>query len=150
MTVGNAYLAYELFEDAERPRLPYVILLGWIAIANFLTLLGQKNTDFTGMSSSLPQLKNNTTISNYMIDTERGFQPYSSKEQSDDYGYTRHCGPQTSRKEYDNMMNDGGVDRWIQEFRVDLKGNGLGIPVKPVTLLFEDLSFTRSSILSFN
>ncbi|KAJ6359588.1 hypothetical protein OIU77_003734 [Salix suchowensis] len=41
------------------------------------------------------------------------------------------------------MKNNGKVDAWMEEFRVDIERNGLGIPVKPVTLLFEGLSFTR-------
>ena len=46
------------------------------------------------------------------------------------------------------MKDNGGVEKWIEEFRVDLERQGLGIPVKQVTLLFEDLSFTRFVLYS--
>lgn len=106
MTVGNAYLNfYELYEDAERPWLPFAILLGWIVLANLLTLLGLKKIDFTGMSPGLPHLKNSPVLSNYKKDRESEFQPNSShKEQSDDYSSSSCYGPQTSKRGYNKMI----------------------------------------------
>lgn len=151
MTVGNAYLNfYELAEDSERLWLPFAILLGWIVPANLLTLLRLKKIDLTGMSPSLPHLKNSSMLSNYKKDTEGGFQPNNTnKEQFDEFGSSRYCGTQTLRRGYDKLKDNGGVEKWIEEFRIDLERYCLGIPVKPVTLLFEDLSLTRSSTLSF-
>ncbi|KAH7542911.1 hypothetical protein FEM48_Zijuj02G0125400 [Ziziphus jujuba var. spinosa] len=99
---------------AERPWLPFAILLGWIVLANLLTLLGLKKIDFTGMSPGLPHLKNSPLL---------WTTNFKERLQQDD--------------------NSGGVEKWIEDFRVDLERKGLGIPVKPVTLLFEELSFSR-------
>ena len=79
MTVGNAYLVfYELSQDAKIPWLPYVILLGWIGIANLLTVLGLKNIEFMGTSQSLPNLKKTHIIKKYEEDRETEFQSYNS------------------------------------------------------------------------
>ncbi|GMY21981.1 Brefeldin A resistance protein [Fagus crenata] len=65
MTVGNAYLVfYELSQDAKIPWLPYVILLGWIGIANLLTVLGLKKIEFMGTSQYDEGTKESTAIFN--------------------------------------------------------------------------------------
>ncbi|KAA8545286.1 hypothetical protein F0562_020070 [Nyssa sinensis] len=145
MTVGKAYLVfYELSGDAKRPWLPYAILFGWTVIANLLALLGLKKIEFTVTSQSLPHLKKTPGISNFKEDTESEFQSVSSySTHSDRYSASRSTRPQRSLSANDKMNNNGGVEKWIEEFRIDLERNGLGIPVEPVTLLFEDLSFTR-------
>ena len=123
MTVGKAYMVfYEVSQDAKIPWLPYVVLLGWIEIANFL--------EFTGMSQSLPHLKKTPIIRKYEEDREKEFQSYNSNSQ--------HL---ISQQE--GIKDNGGVEKWIEEFRIDLERHGLRIPVKQATLLFEDLSFTR-------
>ena len=136
MTVGNAYMVfYELSQDAKIPWLPYVILLGWIGIANLLTVLGLKKIEFTGTSQSLPQLKKTHIIKKYEEDRETKFQSYNSN--------SKHL-----ISLHEGMKDNGGVEKWIEEFQVDLERQGLGIPVKQVTLLFEDLSFTRFVLYS--
>ncbi|KAF8401251.1 hypothetical protein HHK36_012183 [Tetracentron sinense] len=144
MTVGKAYLTFnELSEDAGRTWLPYAILLGWIVVANLLALLGLKKIEYTGTSQSLPQLKKTPLISNYKEETENSSHSLSSnKERSDNSGSFRYAKPRNPLPGY-GMMNDGGVENWIEEFRVDLERNMLGIPVEPVIIVFVDLSFTR-------
>lgn len=141
MTVGKAYLTYfQLSEDAEKPWLPYVVLIGWTFVANFLGLLGQKHIEFTGTSQSLPSIRSSPTISNYEEDMESEFQsPESRNEQTNSFKASRLSGQQRFGKISDN----GGVEKWIEEFRVDMERNGLGIPIEPIILLFEDLSFMR-------
>ncbi|KAK7843900.1 abc transporter g family member 14 [Quercus suber] len=130
MTVGKAYMVfYELSQYAKIPWLPYVILLGWIGIANLLTVLGLKKIEFVGMSQSLPRLKKTPIIRKYEEDREKEFQSYNSNSQ--------HLISQQG------MKDNGRVEKWIEEFRIDLERHGLGILVKQATLLFEDLSFTR-------
>ncbi|PON98277.1 ABC transporter, G [Trema orientale] len=46
-------------------------------------------------------------------------------------------------KEGYNKMKDNVGEKWIHELHDDLERDGLGIPVEPVTLIFEDLSFSR-------
>ncbi|KAJ6434620.1 hypothetical protein OIU84_018186 [Salix udensis] len=144
-TVGKAYLSsYELSEDSKRPWLPYVILLGWIAFANILTLFGLKNIEFVERSQSLPYVRKSTTAYNYEEDAGSEFQSnYSFSENSEKYDASTYPSPQSSGTIYRKMKKNGKVDAWMKEFRVDIERNGLGIPVKPVTLLFEGLSFTR-------
>ncbi|KAM3704515.1 hypothetical protein ACJW31_03G010600 [Castanea mollissima] len=118
MTVRKAYMVfYELSQDAKIPWLPYVILLGWIGIANLLTVLRLKKIEFMGMSQSLPRLKKTPIIRKYEEDREKEFQSYNSNSQ--------HL---ISQQE--GMKDNGGR-------------HGLGIPVKQATPLFEDLSFAR-------
>ncbi|CAK9181175.1 unnamed protein product [Ilex paraguariensis] len=146
MTVGKAYLVYfEISEDTKRPWLPYAILLGWTVAANLLALLGLKKLEFTGTNQSLPHLKKATpAISKFKEDTESEFQSIgSSNGHYDDYSSSIDFRPPNSALAHGKMKDNGGVRKWIEEFRVDLERNGLGIPVEPATLLFEDLSFTR-------
>ncbi|KAJ6694411.1 hypothetical protein OIU85_005124 [Salix viminalis] len=143
-TVGKAYLAfYELSEDSKRSWLPYVILLGWIAFANILTLFGLKNIEFVERSQSLPYVRKSTTAYNYEEDAGSEFQSnYSFSENSEKYDASTYPSPRSSGTIYRKMKNNGKVDAWMEEFRVHIERNGLGIPVKPVTPLFEGLSFT--------
>ncbi|KAL4636483.1 hypothetical protein ACB092_03G012100 [Castanea dentata] len=114
----KAYMVfYELSQDAKIPWLPYVILLGWIGIANLLIVLRLKKIEFMGMSQSLPRLKKTPIIRKYEEDREKEFQSYNSNSQ--------HL---ISQQE--GMKDNGGR-------------HGLGIPVKQATPLFEDLSFAR-------
>ncbi|XP_057493189.1 ABC transporter G family member 31-like [Actinidia eriantha] len=137
MTVGKAYLFFfELSENTQRPWLPYAILLGWTIVANLLALLGLKKIEFTGTSQSLPHLKRTLAWRNFRGDAESEFRSMSS---NDEHYNTPLYGRAPSAR---SKMDNGGVEKWIEEFRVDLERNGLGIPVEPVTLLFEDLSFT--------
>ncbi|KAI8027101.1 ABC transporter G family member 38 [Camellia lanceoleosa] len=144
MTVGKAYLTfYELYEDTKRPWLPYAILLGWTVIGNLLALLGLKKIEFTGTSQSLPHLRKTPVLSNFKEDTESEFQSMNSyDEHSKDYNTSQYSSARSSPSAY-GKMKENGVEKWIEEFRIDLERNGLGIPVEPVTLIFEDLSFTR-------
>ncbi|GMP39864.1 hypothetical protein CsSME_00010542 [Camellia sinensis var. sinensis] len=144
MTVGKAYLTfYELYEDTKRPWLPYAILLGWTVIGNLLALLGLKKIEFTGTSQSLPHLRKTPVLSNFKEDTESEFQSMNSyNEHSKDYNTSQYSSARSSPSAH-GKMKENGVEKWIEEFRIDLERNGLGIPVEPVTLIFEDLSFTR-------
>ncbi|XP_021692482.2 ABC transporter G family member 37 [Hevea brasiliensis] len=145
MTVGKAYLKfYELSEYARRPWLPYVIILGWTVIANFLALLGLKNIEFAEMSQSLPYLRKTPMISNYREDAENESRSYNSY--SENLGHSdasRFSSSKNSWMDYGKMKQNGGMERWVEEFHVDLERNGLDIPLQPVTLLFENVSFTR-------
>ncbi|KAL6324023.1 hypothetical protein AAG906_006294 [Vitis piasezkii] len=144
MTVGKAYLNfYELTENSKRPWLPYAILLGWTVIANLLALLGLKKIEFTEMSQSLPHLKRTPVIGNFVEDTDTEFQSFNTYSgQSSDYATSRYSRPKNSWSGHGKMNNSSGDEKWIEEFHVDLERKGLGIPVEPVTLLFENLSFT--------
>ncbi|KAI6695438.1 hypothetical protein NL676_023148 [Syzygium grande] len=141
MTVGKAYLAfYQLSEDAEKPWLPYAVLIGWTFVANFLGLLGLKKIEFTGTSQSLPSIRSSPTISYYKGDMESEFQSLEiHNEQTNSFT----ASPYSGQQRYGKMRHDGGVEKWVEEFRVDMERNELGIPVEPITLLFEDLSFMR-------
>ncbi|PON69613.1 ABC transporter, G [Parasponia andersonii] len=144
VTVGNAYLAfYELSGDAKRTWLPYAILLAWIVITSLLTLLGLKKIQFAETCQSLPHLKNSPAIGRYKEGKKSEFQTNSScDEQSADYDSPRHYEQHTPRTAY-NKMKDNVGDKWPHELHDDLERGGLGIPVEPVTLIFEDLSFSR-------
>ncbi|KAI3439344.1 uncharacterized protein J3R85_004754 [Psidium guajava] len=141
MTVGKAYLAfYQLSEDAEKPWLPYVILIGWTFVANFLGLLGLKRIEFTGTSQSLPSIISSPPISNFKEEMDSGFQSLESHNgQTDSFKASGYSGQQG----YGKIRDNNGVENWIEDFRVDMEKNGPGIPVEPITLLFEDLSFMR-------
>ncbi|KAK3016996.1 hypothetical protein RJ639_006562 [Escallonia herrerae] len=144
-TVRKAYLSfYELYDDAKRPWLAYAILLGWTLVTNLLALMSMKKLEFRGTNQSLPQLKKTPAVSNFTEDTESEFQSVSShKEHTDDKRASRYTWPEKPVPAHENLKDNGGVEKWIEEFRVDLERSGLGIPVEPVILLFEDLSFTR-------
>ncbi|KAJ0078484.1 hypothetical protein Patl1_23940 [Pistacia atlantica] len=137
MTVGKAYLTfYELSEDAKRTWLPYAILLGWIVLANFLALWGLKNIEFTGTSQSLPYLRKTPKIKDYDDDSESELQTQNTNGNSLDE-FSRYSTPQNLYSEHDNPNTS------IKEYHIDMEENGIGIPVEPVTLLFENLSFSR-------
>lgn len=144
-TIGKAYLIFsELSDDAKRPWLPFAILLDWILVANLLALLGMKKVKFTGTNQSLPHVKKTPVISNFREDIESELQSVSmNDEYSEDTSGSRYTRPQNSMPDWGEVKENGGVEKWIKEFCVDLERSGLGIPVEPVTLLFEDLSFTR-------
>lgn len=148
MTVGKAYLAfYQLSEDAEKPWLPYAVLIGWTFVAIFLGLLGLKKIEFTGTSQSLPSIRSSPTISYYEGDMESEFQSLEiHNEQTNSFTASPYSGQQI----YGKMRHDGGVEKWVEEFRVDMERNELGIPVEPITLLFEDLSFMRYILSLWN
>lgn len=138
MTAGKAYLTFcELSEDAKRTWLPYAILLGWIVLANFLALWGLHNIEFTGASQSLPYLRKTPKIRNYDDDdSENEFQMRNANSNISN-NFSRHSAPQNLYSEHDQSNTT------INEYHVDMEKNALGIPVEPVTLLFEDLSFSR-------
>ncbi|XP_031252447.1 ABC transporter G family member 43-like isoform X1 [Pistacia vera] len=137
MTVGKAYLTfYELSEDAKRTWLPYAILLGWIVLANFLALWGLKNIEFTGTSQSLPYLRKTPKIKDYDDDSESELQTQNTNGNSLDE-FSRYSAPQNLYSEHDHPNTS------IKEYHIDMEESGLGIPVEPVTLLFENLSFSR-------
>ncbi|KAL3725768.1 hypothetical protein ACJRO7_030749 [Eucalyptus globulus] len=141
MTVGKAYLEYyQLSEDAKNPWLPYVVLIGWTFIANFLGLLGLKKIEFTETSQSLPSIRSSPTISNYKKDMEREFQSLEShNEQTNSFEASQISG----RQRDGNIRDNGRVEEWVEQFSIDMERNGLGISVEPITLLFDDLSFMR-------
>ncbi|CAI0552006.1 unnamed protein product [Linum tenue] len=141
MTVGKAYLKfYELSGDTGRPWLPYTILLGWIAMVNFLALLGLKKIEFRGISQSLPHLRRNArVISKYAEDKQEEYGTDTShSENSTDISTSMHAS-YSYRTEVSDEVNDISKE----EVLVDVRGNMLDIPVKRVTLLFEGLTFTR-------
>lgn len=141
MTVGKAYLTFfELSEDAESPWLPYVILAAWILLANSLALLGLKTIQFAGVSQSLPSSTASPVISKYREDTES---EYNSLQSLSSHARHLRSASYSGRQCYGMTKDTGGVERWIQEFRVELEKSELGIPVKPFSIVFEDLSFTR-------
>lgn len=145
MAVGRAYLIEdELSEDAKILWLPYAVLLGWIVIANLLSVIGLQKIEFTEISQSLPRLNKSPRLRNYKKDTECEFQSTNFNNiQSDNLGASRFFGGQYSNSRYVRMNGNGNVEKWIEEFRIDLEREGLHIPFKQVTLLFEYLSFTR-------
>ncbi|WCJ26876.1 ABC transporter G family member 36 [Euphorbia peplus] len=140
MTVGKAYLKYyELSADAEKPWLPYVIILGWIVITNLLALMGLKNIEFTGISQSIPHLRKNPQISNYKEDIETESQSFSSySDNSNSFETLRY-----SRAQSADRVHGKREEMWKGKFQFDLEKSMLGLPVEPVTLLFENLSFAR-------
>ncbi|KAG8648329.1 hypothetical protein MANES_09G179900v8 [Manihot esculenta] len=145
LTVGQAYLKfYELSEDARRPWLPYVVILGWTLVTNFLALLGLKNIEFSGTSQSLPYLRKTPMISKYREDAENESLSYNNySENLGNSDTSRFSMPQTSWMGYGKMKQNCGIERWVEEFHVDLERNGLDLPLEPATLLFENVSFTR-------
>ncbi|XP_058077607.1 ABC transporter G family member 43-like [Magnolia sinica] len=145
MTVGKAYLAFnELSDDSGKPWLPYVILLGWTAITILSALVALKKIEFTGTSSSLPQLKKTPVISNYREDTENGWCSSDGYDEfPDKSSISKHARPRTPMSGPSVVEDVGGVGNWIEEFRLDMEWGRLGLPVVPVTLLFLDISFTR-------
>ncbi|KAK6911685.1 ABC transporter-like, ATP-binding domain [Dillenia turbinata] len=144
-TVGQAYMTYyELSTDTARTWLPYVILLVWILLANLLTLFGLKKIEFTDTALSLPHQRKTLTISNYKEDTKSEIESASvgsDIERVKNPNASKCLGKQHLPSGYRKMRDNGGVENWIEVFRVDLERNGLGIPVEPVTIMFEDLSF---------
>lgn len=137
MTVGKAYLTfYELSEDAKRTWLPYAILLGWIVLANFLALWGLKNIEFIGTSQSLPYLKKTPKIKDYDDGSESELQTQNTNSNRSDE-FSRYSTPQNLYSEHEHSNTS------IKEYHIGMEENGLGIPVEPVTLLFENLSFSR-------
>ncbi|OMO86213.1 hypothetical protein CCACVL1_09721 [Corchorus capsularis] len=147
MTVGKAYLNfYELSAHSKKTYLPYLIILGWIILTNFLALLALRKIEFTEISQSLPYIRKTTTIHSYKSDDAQSeFQSQDSKSEQLNYsGTSAYCGQQNSLSEQGEIEENGSFDKWIEEFHTDFERNGLGIPVEHVTLLFEDLSFTRS------
>ncbi|OMP09385.1 hypothetical protein COLO4_05497 [Corchorus olitorius] len=147
MTVGKAYLNfYELSAHSKKTYLSYLIILGWIILTNFLALLALRKIEFTEISQSLPYIRKTTTIHSYKSDDAQSeFQSQDSKSEQLNYsGTSAYCGQQNSLSEQGEIEENGSFDKWIEEFHTDFERNGLGIPVEHVTLLFEDLSFTRS------
>ncbi|XAR52732.1 Sulfate-transporting ATPase [Bertholletia excelsa] len=145
MTVGKAYLIfYELYEDGKRPWSPYAILVGATVIANLLALLGLKKIEFTGTSQSLPHLKKASALSNLKGDAGSELQSASSYDKnSKGFNIYLNARAYNSQPTHGEEEDNSGVEKWIEEVRVDLERTGLGIPVEPVSLLFEDMSFTR-------
>lgn len=144
-TVGEAYLKfYEFPEDTKKPWLPYIIILGWTVITNLLTLMGLKHIEFTGMSQSLPHLRKNPKFSDYRENTETESRSYNSViENYNSSEALKYPRPQNSSRIQGKTEENDGIKIWIEKFQSDLEHNTLGLPVKPVILLFEKLSFTR-------
>ncbi|KAI4374049.1 hypothetical protein MLD38_012093 [Melastoma candidum] len=141
MTVGKAYVTFfELSKDTERPWMPYVIISAWILLANSLALLGLKMIQFAGVNQSLPSSTASPIISKYREDTES---EYNSFQSLSDHARHLRITPYTGQRSCGMIKDTSGVERWIQEFRVELEKNELGIPVKPLSIVFEDLSFRR-------
>lgn len=150
MTVGKAYLTFnELSEDTVKPWLPFVILLGWTSVTMFSALLAMKKIEFTGASSSLPQQKKAPAISKYQEDSESGLYSLNSYDElSDNSSVLRHRrtgSPMMSPIEVEDR--ECGIGSWIEEFRIDMERDRLGIPVVPVTLEFLNISFTGYAFL---
>ncbi|XP_010070079.2 pleiotropic drug resistance protein 1-like [Eucalyptus grandis] len=71
---------------------------------------------------------------------EREFQSLESyNEKTNSFEASQYSG----RQRDGNIRDNGRVEEWIEQFKVDTEKNGLGISVEPITLLFEDLSFMR-------
>lgn len=150
MTVGKAYLTFnELSKDSGKPWLPYVILLGWTAVTMLSALVALKTIEFTGASSSLPHQKKTPTISKYQEDSESGLSSLDSYDEvSDNLSVSRHArtgAPMFSPSEVEDR--EGRIENCIEEFRIDMEWDRLGIPVVPVTLEFMNFSFTRYALL---
>lgn len=142
MTVGKAYLIfYELYEGYSKPWLPFVIILGWILIINTLAWLGLHKAKFTETSQSLPSHSKTPAVNNYSDNNDSGSQSINcNDENSKDYNDSiRSSFSSANGKMKGNRVDD----EWTEEFRVDLETDELSIPVEPVTLLFEDISFNR-------
>lgn len=145
MTVGQAYLHfYQLHRDSMKPWHPYVVIFGWILLANMLAMFGLKKLEFVGTRQSLPYVRRTHKRSNYLADIENEFLSESS--------YDRHPCHSSNFKDskFRNLklgtrrvMDDGGVHEWIDEFHIDVEKNELQIQIEPTALAFEDLSFAR-------
>ncbi|KAJ4836594.1 hypothetical protein Tsubulata_030481, partial [Turnera subulata] len=125
MTVGKAYLAfYQLSEHSERPWLPYHI-------------------EFSGTNQSLPHLQRSQEVNKYEQVVKGSPLQSSFSENPDSFGDSMHPLQTNSVMGYPKSNDHAGADLWMEEFRINLERNGMGIPIQPVTLLFECLSFTR-------
>nr|XP_027108011.1 ABC transporter G family member 38-like [Coffea arabica] len=119
-----------------------------------LALWGMKTLEFKGLNQSLPHLKRSTVVSNLRKDKERELSSSGSVSEQDFYP-TMDTRP-TILPPGVKVTDDRGVERWIEDIAIDMERRELGIPVKPVSLMFEDLSFTRfdkemkKKILVFN
>ncbi|KAL6008711.1 hypothetical protein ACLOJK_021937 [Asimina triloba] len=149
MTVGNAYLAFnELSEKTGKTWPPYVTLLGWTMITILSALLALKKIEFTETNPSLPQLRKTPVISNYKEDNEIKLSFDSSDDFSKDSSISKHARPRTPTSGPSAVYDDIGAGNSSEEFRLDMEWDRLGLPVMPVTLAFQDLSFTRYDAIS--
>lgn len=133
----------KLSEVAKRPWLSYAILLGWTVLANFLALVGLRNIEFTGASQSLPHLRKTPIIHSSKDYSHSKFQSSCSSGSYNSEDFSGYSVPQKLYSGY-NHMNEG-----IKEFYIDVEMNGKGIPVEPVTFVFEGLTFSRCVPPSF-
>jgi hypothetical protein len=134
-------LFYEIYEDALRPWLPYAILIGWTVLMNVLALLGLKKLEFKGVNQSLPNLRKSPVISNFREDSESESSSVSShNKHTEDFSSSIDTRLDISSA---TMRDNGSVESWVEDFQNDFQRSNLGLPVAPVSLVFEDLSFTR-------
>ncbi|KAK9195078.1 hypothetical protein WN943_003195 [Citrus x changshan-huyou] len=106
-------------------------------LANFLALLGRRNIEFTGASQSLPHLRKTSIIHSSKDYSHSKFQSSCSSGSYNSEDFSGYSVPQKLYSGY-NHMNEG-----IKEFYIDVEMNGKGIPVEPVTFVFEGLTFSR-------
>ncbi|XP_027158635.1 ABC transporter G family member 40-like [Coffea eugenioides] len=141
-TVGKAYLLYyELLNDNFGPWFPYAVLIGWTAVMTILALCGLKTLEFKGLNQSLPHLKRSSVVSNFRKDKARELSSSGSASDQDLYP-TMDTRPNILPPGV-KVTDDRGVERWIEDIAIDMERRELGIPVEPVSFMFEDLSFTR-------
>ncbi|KAL3515901.1 hypothetical protein ACH5RR_022803 [Cinchona calisaya] len=144
-TVGNAYLLYyELSKDTFRPWLPYAVLIGCTVAMNMLALWGLKTLEFTGINQSLPHLKRSAAVTNFRKDREsESLSSGSASDHLEELYPTIDNRPQNIQPTFVEETDKSGIERWIEDFCINIERKELGIPVEPVCLLFEDLSFKR-------
>ncbi|PUZ67481.1 hypothetical protein GQ55_3G438700 [Panicum hallii var. hallii] len=149
MASGKAYLIYaELVTSVSgKPYVPYMILTGWTLLALLMALMFLNKIEFSQISQSVPQINERKFSKNYLYDVE----VYSSSlhgyiEDPIESGRYKSLEPPklaSSSKIVISEGENGSVESWREEFRVEVESEHLTIPVTPITLTFLDLSFAR-------
>ncbi|GLJ34605.1 hypothetical protein SUGI_0695940 [Cryptomeria japonica] len=146
MSVGKAYLKYyQLLGKKEWLWVSYAILLGWILLTNILALIAMKKIEFKQTNQSLPQQRKVSSwtkadedveeISGYSYITE------SSIAKSSEFSFRMQ--PSMIEMQVSNpSIDDDSFDLYKSEEGIQVNGN-LNIPVMPVILSFENITFTR-------
>lgn len=109
---------------------------------NLLALLGLKKLEFTSINQSLPNpKKSNQVTRNFGRDSKS--EPFSvgyHNEHTDDFSASIDTKPE----KYLSAVRDvGRIERLVEDLSVDLGSRWMAIPVEPVSLIFEDLSYAR-------
>lgn len=100
--------------------------------------------EFKGVNQSLPHLKSSPVVSNFRNDkASESLSEGSASEHLEDLYSPIDNRTQITPPTSGEVNHNYGVERWIEDFHIDIERRELGIPVEPVSLLFEDLSLTR-------